>query len=502
MSEHDAPAAAEVRELLDGALRRPAAEGARIVTLHWLQQLQQARHDWTETAHAGATEQDIAERQRQGSSIEALHRVRVALRRLRASCREHRDLLRGSGIGRLLRALSKLQRATNAARDADVQSEWLEAESDGLPELARQQADHLLRRLGEGRASRQRHVSNGLRHHLDREVESAARRLSTYRATVRIGRAGADTSFASHLAMRIERSAVRLQRDLATLSALEPEARDSALHRVRIQLKRQRALLAPHLSRNSSDHASLSAWFGLATRGQDQLGAMRDAILLAARARYQGAEELAQALDGVALGHFHAFRDGWMVESQVILRAQRGAADVLRAMDAAPPPHGLPMEFERKFLLSDVPPEAAAVPATRIAQGWLPGVMLRERLRWSAAPDGTERFTRTVKLGPSQARIEVEEPTDRAVFAALWPVTAVARIRKRRHAIADGDLIWEIDVFEDHELVLAEVELSHELQAVSLPAWLAPFVVREVTGEVAYLNAAMARPDPSDLGPV
>lgn len=160
-----------------------------------------------------------------------------------------------------------------------------------------------------------------------------------------------------------------------------------------------------------------------------------------------------------------------------------------------PPAHDLPMEIERKFLLTDIPPEAVAMPPILIEQGWIPGTLIRERLRRSTYPDGRVRCTRTIKLGQPEARIEIEDDTANVLFQAMWPLTSSARIRKRRHVVQDGMHAWEIDVFADRDLVLAEVELSTLGESVSIPEWLAPYIVREVTGETAYLNSQMARPD-------
>ena len=84
--------------------------------------------------------------------------------------------------------------------------------------------------------------------------------------------------------------------------------------------------------------------------------------------------------------------------------------------------HTLPMEIERKYLLRACPPEAAKQVAILIEQGWLPGTMIRERLRRSVSANGDVRLTRTIKLGPIGARVEVEEDTDPQLFDALWPL--------------------------------------------------------------------------------
>ncbi len=491
---HDAALTADdVIRLLPGVLVRPAAEGARIVTLHWLLQLQQARGEWSRALLDGELHSS-AQDDRHREAVAALHRVRVALRRLRASCKEHREQLRGSRVRRALRSLERLQRATNAARDADVQHDWLEAESESLPGEARLQADLARARLAEGVDARRRRVSVALRKHLDPIVEQFAQDLSRYRTTVRVGERAATFTFAEHLASRVDLGAACVREALDDVRALDSSALPAALHHLRIQLKRQRAMLAPH----TSAHAAIGAWYTMATRGQDLLGAMRDAAVLSAQSRYEGADAVAYALDGVALAHQEAFLDGWAADVESLARSQQAAAAALRKLSAgsgervAAP---LPMEFERKYLLSGCPAEAAAVPPTHISQGWIPGTALRERLRHAVSPGGQERFTRTIKLGPAQARIEIEEDTARTLFESLWPLTVSARIAKRRHVVPHGDHRWEIDVFLDRELVLAEVELTQEHETADIPSWLAPHVIRDVTGEPAYFNAVMARPD-------
>ena len=185
---------------------------------------------------------------------------------------------------------------------------------------------------------------------------------------------------------------------------------------------------------------------------------------------------------------------GWVERPAAVLAALDEAVAWLRR--AAPPvtPVGLPVELERKYLLSALPPEAAAAPAVGIAQGWLPGNALRERLRRTVHPDGTATLTRTVKLGPASARLEVEEAADAPLFEALWPLTAAARVTKRRHTVEEDGVAWEVDDFTDRALVLAEVECAGEAPAPSPPAWLAPYIVRDVTFEAEFTNAALARP--------
>lgn len=166
----------------------------------------------------------------------------------------------------------------------------------------------------------------------------------------------------------------------------------------------------------------------------------------------------------------------------------------IRVLVAALPPSGQDgIEIERKYLLRSLPPVAGAVPPDRIEQGYLPGERLVERVRRVTAADGTVRGFRTVKAGEGVARLEIEEETSPELLDALWPLTAGRRVLKERHVVDDGGLRWEVDRFTDRELALAEVELPDAATEPALPAWLAPYVVREVTGERAYVNAVLAR---------
>jgi CYTH domain-containing protein len=152
------------------------------------------------------------------------------------------------------------------------------------------------------------------------------------------------------------------------------------------------------------------------------------------------------------------------------------------------------MEIERKYLLRSLPHTLRGMPSVEIAQGWLPGTRLLERVR--EVRRGTEvRYFRTVKLGSGVARVEVEEETTAELFAVLWPTTRDRRVRKRRFAVTEGAATWEVDQFAGRDLVLAEIELPTADTVVDIPQWLAPYVVREVTDDASYVNANLAQPE-------
>ena len=152
-------------------------------------------------------------------------------------------------------------------------------------------------------------------------------------------------------------------------------------------------------------------------------------------------------------------------------------------------------EIERKFLLRAVPECLRDRACVEIEQGWLSAGDEPIRLRREASEDG-ERWLRTEKRGRGVERIEREAEILREQFDALWPETAPRRVRKRRWRVNVGALCWEIDEFQDRSLALAEVELPAADTPLSLPGWLAPQVVREVTDEPEYLNVRLARPSP------
>jgi adenylate cyclase len=495
----------DVARLLPQALGAPAEEGARVIALHWFYALCEARERMRASAAVPPANAVTAAGEALVSDDAAdLHRARVALRRLRATLKEHRDLL---DIGkRLPRALRALNAATNAARDADVQRAWLLAEGEALGRDAGEQGAKLLALLARRADRDRRRVEKAFAEHWDPIADALGGRLSAYWEHRIVGQERLRQSFAAHLAARVSEGAGEIEVALGALmtspssdsadgstdfsTVLQGETQEH-LHELRISLKRQRAMLAPF----TRTHPAIGRWYESATRGQDSLGAMRDASLLAALAGEHGMTHLSDALRTTALGHYEAFHRAWSGDSGAVSRIVACARAAVAGLDASAAAHAVPREIERKYLLRAVPPHAQAFPPTRIEQGWLPGELLRERLRRAERPDGTTRFTRTVKIGPLGSRIELEETATDPLFEALWPHTVSARIRKLRHPVPDGDFVWEIDVFQDRDLVLAEVELTDGQDVPPAPDWLAPYIVRDVTDDASYTNSSMATPD-------
>ncbi len=144
-------------------------------------------------------------------------------------------------------------------------------------------------------------------------------------------------------------------------------------------------------------------------------------------------------------------------------------------------------EIERKFLPRNDQWRGRG-DAIEIRQGYLhtePGRSVRVRIA------GPQAFL-TIK-GPVRgaSRLEFEYGIPLRDASELMRLCTGSIIEKTRHRIPVGNLVWEVDEFagENAGLILMEVELESENQAVDLPGW----VGREVTGDPRFFNGALSR---------
>jgi adenylate cyclase len=149
------------------------------------------------------------------------------------------------------------------------------------------------------------------------------------------------------------------------------------------------------------------------------------------------------------------------------------------------------VETERKFVLSEPPDDLFLGPGEAMRQGYIAEENdATVRIRITA-----RRATLTVKVGVGLSRTEVEVEVEPDQADALWQHTTGRRIEKTRHRVpvGDGGLVAEVDVYGGSlsGLFTAEVEFQSEQDATAFaaPTWLG----REVTGEEAWSNAALAR---------
>lgn len=466
-------------------LMEPTPRAARVIALHLLDRMDAARARLDDPTDA-----------------EALHDFRVAVRRLRSWLRAYRDDLRDSVGRKALEQLGDLARATNDSRDIEVHREWIAEQCKTLKPAARAGITALDRSL----AADKRRADAAFRAVLTTRFAPVTARLrknlSRYPVAVWDHRPG--DRWAVTAATRIHDAFLGLRERLTRVEDVDD---DAAAHRARIAAKRLRYLLEPISGAVDGVAESVE----LLKRVQDQLGSLHDAHVFARALRRRardGADRLTRrrrkagavtpdSRRGIAalIRRLHVrrdeawseFADSWLANDFVRL-SDLVHGVVLRLRDTG----GGGIEIERKFLLRRVPAEARAAPAVVIDQGYLPGKVLVERIRRSRGPDGTT-YLRTVKSGSGLARFEIEEPCSAATFGALWPLTKGHRVRKRRHRVADAGRTWEVDVFLDRRLILAEVELTSTRDDVTIPEWLASSVVREVTDEPAYLNVNLAQ---------
>jgi adenylate cyclase len=144
------------------------------------------------------------------------------------------------------------------------------------------------------------------------------------------------------------------------------------------------------------------------------------------------------------------------------------------------------VEIERKFLVKDDGWRGLGV-GSHYRQGYLstePGRTVRVRM---AAGNGYL----TIKGKSNNAtRTEYEYviPSQDAA-AMLDELCEPPLIEKTRYRIEYQGLVWEVDEFEGENsgLVIAEVEVASEDQAIALPVW----VGEEVTGDPRYYNASL-----------
>ena len=156
----------------------------------------------------------------------------------------------------------------------------------------------------------------------------------------------------------------------------------------------------------------------------------------------------------------------------------------------------MPLEIERRFLVSGEGWRAHVAWAAELSQGYLLNRAdgLTARIRLQQQLNQNHQSWLTIKAvphsgAPAHTRLEFEYPipvedAEELLKHAPW------RVEKRRHGLhlPGGD--WVLDVFsgENSPLVIAEVELQHPEAALQIPPWCG----REVTGLYKFSNAALA----------
>jgi CHAD domain-containing protein/CYTH domain-containing protein len=430
-----------------------------------------------------------------GEDPEALHDFRVALRRLRSVIRAYRPYLKGSAKKKQRARLRALAASTNAARDLEVQMEWLTKRARGLAPEAGSGAAHLLERLTTRADDTPRPTA--LRQEFDPVRGSLRKSLSRSRL-----RLDDDETFLSATGRLLAERAARLKETLDSISSAE---NGEELHRARIEAKRLRYLLEPVSKGAPEARALVKEMKSL----QDVLGELQDTRVLS--------QSIAAEIERAAVEEAHRLRDLALTEGAIesvsapphpgllaLLRAQRERRDrrylALSRRWLAGAGSGFfqrverfarslsslfePPKPRRRFVLSGVPERAKQRSPSVIRQAFLPGRRIRELVESVQSGERT-RYTRVAVWDRSQS----EERISSEAFARFWSLSPQRLERVRYQVRENGRTFW-IDMVRDPSLVLAETEDAPDL---SLPEWLGSVVRREVTGSRKFDWETLAR---------
>jgi CYTH domain-containing protein len=147
----------------------------------------------------------------------------------------------------------------------------------------------------------------------------------------------------------------------------------------------------------------------------------------------------------------------------------------------------MPIETERKFLVIGTDWKDGA-PSKDFSQAYLsqdPERSVRVRI----AGDQAFLTIKGMSQGISRQEFEYPIPVDDA--RQLLSLCLPAIISKTRYFVEIDGRQWEVDEFHDDNqgLVIAEIELDNESDAVELPKW----VGKEVSDDRRYYNVSLAK---------
>jgi len=147
------------------------------------------------------------------------------------------------------------------------------------------------------------------------------------------------------------------------------------------------------------------------------------------------------------------------------------------------------IEIERKFLVNSNDFKSLASSKVFIQQGYLskdPHRTVRIRIRDKQAFLTIKGISNASGMSRFEWEKEIPLNEGKALMALCLPTI----IEKTRYLVSQGELYFEVDVFEgDHKgLVLAEIEMPSETVKINLPPWIG----KEVTGQKAYYNSYLS----------
>ena len=146
-------------------------------------------------------------------------------------------------------------------------------------------------------------------------------------------------------------------------------------------------------------------------------------------------------------------------------------------------------EYERKFLLLRLPALKADVVA-HIEQHYLD---TNERIRRKSVEGEADVFYHTIKknLRPG-VNSEDEKKITREEYYSLLEKSKSFIVKKRYYYFI-GEVRWEIDVFENMNLIVAEVEYPREDYVVNIPKFINNVILLEVTHLREFSNKNISK---------
>ncbi len=149
----------------------------------------------------------------------------------------------------------------------------------------------------------------------------------------------------------------------------------------------------------------------------------------------------------------------------------------------------MPVEIERKFLVTSDDFIAAASSSKRYKQGYMiGGAQASVRVRISG--EDAKLNIKSATNGIRRQEYEYDIPMDEAE-EILTTLCGKPLVEKTRYYVNVADHLWEVDVFEGDNagLVVAEVELACEDQVFVKPRWLG----EEVSADLRYYNTSLGK---------
>lgn len=158
------------------------------------------------------------------------------------------------------------------------------------------------------------------------------------------------------------------------------------------------------------------------------------------------------------------------------------------------------LEIERRFLLKRLPDIDKFDMDIEITQCYLSPIGDSETERVRAVTKSIcgnilgDQWIHTIKK-PTDGigMIEIEKEISWEDYS-LGKLHSDRSINKTRHVLqhTSDKLYWEIDVFKDLNLVIAEIEIPKEDYDLVIPEWLEPYILIEITGMKQFSNSNLA----------